>query len=196
VQKLEEEVNAAKRHVEQAAAELAAKKKEEVQTQKSLTAISSIKSLDEGLTDDVVGLLEDCEEPLALIFEAFSGSLYADDEPKKGDAPPSLDHAEFIYFLQEFGILGRAEPPELMCGVFYGCPAQLDSQSYKRCIARSALALAPDDEDGNKLLWLLMVLTENIHGTKMAALDVQRRVKVINACDILMDIIYEPEPEE
>jgi len=61
---------------------------------------------------------------------------------------------------------------------------------------RRQLALAPDDEDGNKLLWLLMVLTENIHGTKMAALDVQRRVKVINACDILMDIIYEPEPEE
>lgn len=197
VKRLEEEVTAAKRHVEQAASELANKQKEAAQTQRSLVALQQIKTLDEGINEEMLSLLDECEEPLMLIFDAYAGSLYADEEEqaKEGNGAPTLDHAEFIYFLQEFGVLDRGEAPEIMCGVFYGCPTQLGPQEYKRCIARSAIALAPADEEGNKLLWLLLVVLDAIAVTKMAALDVQRRFKVLKACDILTDIIYEPEPE-
>ena len=82
-----------------------------------------------------------------------------------------------------------------MCGVFYGMGEQLTPQEYKRCIARSALALAPADENGNKLLWMFMVIAENIAVTRMPALDVTRRFKVLKACDIIADIIYEPDDQ-
>lgn len=62
VKRLEEEVTSAKRHVEQAKTELVAKEREETQTKRSLVAIEQIRTLDEGITPEVLGLAEDCEE--------------------------------------------------------------------------------------------------------------------------------------
>mmetsp|Transcript_40813 Transcript_40813/g.98916 ORF Transcript_40813/g.98916 Transcript_40813/m.98916 type:complete len:390 (-) Transcript_40813:454-1623(-) len=196
VKRLEEEVAAAKRHVEQAAADLASKQREVAQIERSLTAIRQISSVDSGITDDMLGLMEEADEPLMLIYEAYAGALFSDEEKGKAETETALDRAEFVHFLQEFGILLRGEPPEIMCGVFYGCSPQLSKEEFKRCIMRSALALAPNDEEGSKLLWLLAVVTESIQNTKMPALSISRRVKMLTACDMLADIIFEPEEGE
>lgn len=58
----------------------------------------------------------------------------------------------------------RGSPPEEMCGVFVGSPAQLGMQEFTRCFARVALALAPLASDGSnlrpieKMRWLLHTL--------------------------------------
>ncbi|KAL3895647.1 MAG: hypothetical protein SGPRY_013462 [Prymnesium sp.] len=117
VKRLEEEVAAAKRHVEQAAADLSAKQRETAQTQRSLAALEQMSTLDKRITDDITELLEPwivrfthsdltwsavreqkVDEPLNLIYDAWTGTLFTDEDEKS--PATSLDRAEFIHFLQ------------------------------------------------------------------------------------------------
>ena len=115
----------------------------------------------------------------------------ADNEEEGGESSElKIDRAEMIHLLQDFEIMGRAAPPEGMCGVFVGCGQSLNPTEFKRCIARAALALAPDavggaplDSGDAKLRWLLRQMPLRIEYTKLPVLDVQRRVRVLAAAE-------------
>jgi len=188
VKRLEDEVRAANRHVEQAANELGAAHKEAVEAQREMVLLQQIRTMDDGLTPEATSLLEECDEPLSRIFSAYANCLYDDDDG--ADSEPSLDRAELLHFLQEFGVLPRGKPPKLMQGVFMGYGQQLSLDEFKRCLARAALVIAPQDET-EKLRWLLEQLPERIETTKLVALDVKRRVAVLTAVDELAGILYE-----
>ena len=70
----------------------------------------------------------------------------------------------------------RGSPPEEMCGVFVGSPAQLGMQEFTRCFARVALALAPLASDGSnlrpieKMRWLLHTLPGRAQFVKLPVL--------------------------
>ena len=93
--------------------------------------------------------------------------------------------------------MARGAPIEAMCGVFVGCKQALNPTEFKRCIARAALALSPEeDEEGapistndHKLRWLLKQLPLRIDFTKLPVLDVQRRVRVLAAAEHIAGLL-------
>merc|ERR1719240_819654 len=96
----------------------------------------------------MLSTLRAADEPLDLLFEAYAGAMYPQEEtkPAEGGGESSelkIDRAEMIHLLQDFEVMGRGTPPEAMCGVFVGCGQALNPTEFKRCIARAALALAP-----------------------------------------------------
>ena len=200
VKRLEEEVAAAKAHAEQAKADLAATKRETAQMERRLTTMQNIRALDEEIDGPMLSTISKADEPLELLFEAYAGSMYPQEaEGETGGAGSSdadllkIDRAEFIHLLQDFEILGRAEPPDEMCGVFAGCGQSLKPDEFKRCVGRAALALAPAELPGDgpletgdsKLRWMLLQLPLRIESTKLPVLDVQRRVRVLAAAEHL-----------
>mmetsp|Transcript_22557 Transcript_22557/g.73758 ORF Transcript_22557/g.73758 Transcript_22557/m.73758 type:complete len:478 (+) Transcript_22557:38-1471(+) len=148
VRRLEEEVAAAKQHADAAAQELKAAHAAEAAAHRSLVALQRVRQIDDGLTPVLSQTLEHCDEQLAALYGAYAGSLYAPEEGEEAAAEESggvlLDRAEFLHFLQDFELLGRGTPPQLLCGVFSGCPQQLTPAQFRRCFARAALALAPE----------------------------------------------------
>ena len=96
----------------------------------------------------------------------------------------------------------RSRAPEAMCGVFVGMGQALSLADFKRCLARAALALVSDeqadadadeDEGEAKLRWALLQLPARIERTRLPALDVQRRVRVLAASEHLQGIL-DPAP--
>ena len=69
-----------------------------------------------------------------------------DDEAAKAQKRTS-DRAELLHLLQDFELLGRGEPPDIVCGIFVGVGQQLPLAEFKHCVARSALALMPTDSE-------------------------------------------------
>lgn len=126
VRRLEEEVAAAKQHADAAAQELKAAHAAEAAAHRSLVALQRVRQIDDGLTPVLSQTLEHCDEQLAALYGAYAGSLYAPEEGEEAAAEESggvlLDRAEFLHFLQDFELLGRGTPPQLLCGVFSGCP--------------------------------------------------------------------------
>ena len=101
VKKLESEVEAAKAHVAQAEADVAACEREAAEVESRLVAMQGVRSLDAGVTEDMQLTLDDCEEPLTLLFDAYAGSMYAaDDDDDEGAAEKKIDRAELIHLLQ------------------------------------------------------------------------------------------------
>eukprot|EP00965_Chrysotila_dentata_P212665 6187170-Pleurochrysis_carterae.AAC.2 len=80
---------------------------------------------------------------------------------------------------QDFEIIGRGKTPQLLCGVFIGCPQQLSVGDFKRAVARAALAFAPattQADDGadpeplmpmQKLRWLFETLVARVQTIKL-----------------------------
>lgn len=195
VTRLEEEVAAAKAHAEHAASELATLHQEAADAERSLLKLQALRNIDQGLTSNLLRTLQLADAALELLFDAYAGSMYeqpAEDE-EDGDAPPtSIDRAELLHLLQDFEVLGRGDPPEVICGVFTGVGQQLSIEEFKRCIARFAIGLddelSPgDDPDAgaDALRKLLRSIPERVNFTKLTALDVPRRYKVLQAADIL-----------
>jgi hypothetical protein len=170
--------------------------------------MQSLRTLDEGLDEGVLSMLEQTGEALELLFDAYAGAMYPpeDEEEEPGaagaaGAPSSevrIDRAELVHFLQDFEIVPRGPPPDGMCGVFTGCGQTLSLAEFNRCIGRAALALAPPvlPESGlpiesgeQKLRWLLRQLPLRIETTKLPVLDVQRRVRVLAAAEYLQGLI-------
>ena len=209
VKRLEEEVVAAKAHADQAAAELAAIHRDASSAEKRLATMQNIRSLDEGIDQPLVReTLDAADEPLELLFEAYAGAMYPQDEMEdeeveegggggSGSSELKIDRAEMIHLLQDFEIMARGAPIEAMCGVFVGCKQALNPTEFKRCIARAALALSPEeDEEGapistndHKLRWLLKQLPLRIDFTKLPVLDVQRRVRVLAAAEHIAGLL-------
>ena len=107
VKRLEEEVAAAKAHAEQAKAELAASHREASQMERRLVQMQSIRTLDDGIDAALLGTLQSADEPLELLFEAYAGAMYPQEEPEEegedgGGASSELkiDRAEMIHLLQ------------------------------------------------------------------------------------------------
>ena len=138
VRRLEEEVVAAKGHVEAARKDLEEHQQEALHAEDTLDLLEELRHIDDGLNAEVsahdrsarrshgghctrqprahvasqvIALLRRMAEPLEMIFEAYAGSLYADedDEDEDGgadgaagarDRPKRLDRAELIHFLQ------------------------------------------------------------------------------------------------
>ena len=168
-----------------------------------------IRSLDEGIDQPLVReTLDAADEPLELLFEAYAGAMYPQDEMEdeeeeegggggSGSSELKIDRAEMIHLLQDFEIMARGAPIEAMCGVFVGCKQALNPTEFKRCIARAALALSPEeDEEGapistndHKLRWLLKQLPLRIDFTKLPVLDVQRRVRVLAAAEHIAGLL-------
>jgi hypothetical protein len=208
VKKLEEEVAAAKAHAEQAKADLAATHREASGLERRLVQMQSIRTLDDGIDAALLRTLQAADEPLELLFEAYAGAMYPQEEPpeeegEEGGASSELkiDRAEMIHLLQDFDVMSRGPPPETMCGVFVGCAQSLSPTEFKRCIARAALALAPSDAppeglpldtSDQKLRWLLRQLPTQIDSTKLPVLDVQRRVRVLAAAEHLAALLDIP----
>ena len=129
--------------------------------------------------------------------------MYPQEEPDDQDdggesSELKIDRAEMIHLLQDFEVMGRGSPPEMMCGVFVGCGQALNPTEFKRCIARAALALAPPEGEGDglpldssdaKLRWLLRQLPLRIEFTKLPVLDVQRRVRVLAAAEHIAGLL-------
>lgn len=202
VKRLEEEVVAAKAHAEQAAAELAATHREASQAERQLVAMQSIRTLDDGIDTPMLSTLRAADEPLDLLFEAYAGAMYPQEEAKASDdggessSELKIDRAEMIHLLQDFDVMRRGTPPDAMCGVFVGCGQALNPTEFKRCIARAALALAPEKETDKssasgdaKLRWLLRNLPLRIEATKLPVLDVQRRVRVLAAAEHIAGLL-------
>ena len=191
VKRLEEEVVAAKAHAAQASAELAATHRDAAQAERRLVSMQNIRTLDEGIDQSLMLTLQAADEALDLLFEAYAGAMYPQDdtheaehEEPRDSSELKIDRAEMIHLLQDFEVMGRGEPPDAMCGVFVGCGQALNPTEFKRCIARAALALAPTDGSGDlKLRWVLRQLPERIEFTKLPVLDVQRRVRVLAAAE-------------
>ena len=182
---------AAKAHAEQASAELAATHRDAAQAERRLVSMQNIRTLDEGIDQSLMLTLRAADEALDLLFEAYAGAMYpqeeteAEKEEAGGESSElKIDRAEMIHLLQDFEVMGRGAPPDAMCGVFVGCGQALNPTEFKRCIARAALALAPTDGSGDmKLRWVLRQLPERIEFTKLPVLDVQRRVRVLAAAE-------------
>ena len=92
---------------------------------------------------------------------------------KEGD---DLDRAELLHFLQDFEIIGRGDPEDMLCGVFSGCPQQLSRQEYARCLQRTALGLMPyppdrPDAADDELREMLLQVPANIERVRLTALD-------------------------
>jgi len=206
VSRLEEEVQAAKAHADGAAAELAALHKEAADAERTLLKLQALRNIDQGLTSNMLDTLQACDEPLELLFEAYAGSMYEQPQEDEEDdeAPPtSIDRAEVLHLLQDFEIIGRGEPPEVICGVFTGCGQQLTLRDFKRCIARFAIGLEDEKEpdqkaaDGEEALRdLLLTVPDRVEQVKLTSLDVQRRYKVLQAADLLDQIVGDEEEEE
>jgi len=201
VKRLEEEVVAAKAHADQAAAELAATHREASQVERRLVQMQGIRTLDEGIDEPLLALLNAADEPLELLFEAYAGAMYPHEEAEADEGGESsaelkIDRAEMIHLLQDFEVMRRVAPPEGMCGVFVGCGQALNPDEFKRCVARAALALAPAEQVGgageSKLRWLLQQLPQRIEHTKLPVLDVQRRVRVLAAAEHLAGLLDSP----
>ena len=110
--------------------------------------------------------------------------------------PPTPPHpTPTAHRLQDFEIIGRGDPPEVIYGVFQGYGQQLSIDEFKRALARLAVGVsdskAPDDEP---LAPLLLLLPERVEQIKLTSLDVPRRFKVLQACDML-DALLVPEDE-
>jgi hypothetical protein len=198
VQRLEEEVKAAKVHAEAAASELQALHKEVSDAERTLIKLQNLRTLDQGVTAEVLRTLERVDEPLELLFDAYATSMYEQpqEEGEDPDQPPSsIDRAEVLHLLQDFEIIGRGDPPEVIYGVFQGYGQQLSIDEFKRALARLAVGVsdskAPDDEP---LAPLLLLLPERVEQIKLTSLDVPRRFKVLQACDML-DALLVPEDE-
>ena len=98
---------AAKAHAEQAKAELAASHREASQMERRLVQMQSIRTLDDGIDAALLGTLQSADEPLELLFEAYAGAMYPQEEPEEegedgGGASSELkiDRAEMIHLLQ------------------------------------------------------------------------------------------------
>ena len=206
VARLEEEVKAAKSHAEAASLELMQARKEAVKAEQALASLQLVRTLDDGLSKAVNATLRDCEEPLALLYEAYAGSMYQheeEEEEEEGEggggegksSATSMDRAELMHLLQDFEILGRGSPPDILCGVFLGFGQVLSFAEFERCVARAALGLVPDDADhqGDKLGYMLTLIPERIEHTRLISLDVRRRFKVLTAADMLAEILTEEE---
>jgi len=95
--------------------------------------------------------------------------------------------------------MGRGPPGDAICGVFMGVGQALSPSEFKQCTARAAIALGPSEvvENGTKhelaadekLHWLLAQLPLKIEATKLPALDVQRRVRVLAAAEQLAGML-------
>jgi len=201
VKRLEEEVVAAKAHADQAASELAATHRESSQAERRLVAMQSIRTLDDGIDTPQLAMLHAADEALDLLFEAYAGAMYPQEEPAADEdeggesSELKIDRAELIHLLQDFEVMGRGTPPEAMCGVFVGCGQALNPTEFKRCIARASLALAPTEgqavpvDPAMKLRWLLRQLPLRIDFTKLPVLDVQRRVRVLAAAEHIAGLL-------
>jgi len=194
VKKLEEEVAAAKAHAEQAAADLEKTKSEKAVTEAKLAAMSSIRSLDDSIDGPTVNTLQAVDESLDLLFEAYAGAMYPQEDgadDNEGSSALRIDRAELIHLLQDFEIMGRGAPTEGMCGVFVGFGQSLNPAEFKRSLARASLVLSPPSSkaekmaSSDKLLWLLSQIPQRIATTKLPVLDVQRRVRVLAAAEHL-----------
>ena len=106
----------------------------------------------------------------------------------------TIDRAEMIHLLQDFDIMGRGPPTDVVCGIFDSVGQSLTSAEFKRCVARAAIVFAPMRSDvtgrdiasaDSKLRWLLRQLPLRIQATKLPVLDVQRRVRVLAASEHL-----------
>jgi len=201
VKKLEEEVAAAKKHAEQAAADLAGTQRATLLLDRQHATMLSLRSLDDQIDEKMLGTLRTADEALELLFEAYAGAMYPQEAPEGeeaegGSSELRIDRAELIHLLQDFEAMGRAAPPEGLSGVFVGCGMALNPAEFKRCLARAALVLAPVDQDAavapsaeQKLVWLLRQLPERIATTKLPVLDVQRRVRVLAAAEHLQSLL-------
>jgi len=191
VKKLEEEVAAAKAHAQQAEADMQASQKATVATQRRLEYMKSLRSLDDLIDDTVTTTLRAADEPLDLLFEAYAGAMYPQEDGEDGNEGGSssvrIDRAEMIHLLQDFEAMGRGVPTDGMCGVFVGFAQSLNPAEFKRAIARAALVLAPDESmtPDEKLCWLLSQIPGRIASTKLPVLDVQRRVRVLASAEHL-----------
>ena len=135
-----------------------------------------------------------------LIYDAYAGCMYDppdDDDDDDDDGHPSdqlLDRAELLHFLQDFEIIGRGDPEDMLCGVFAGCPQQLTRQEYARCLQRTALGLMPyppdrPDAADDELREMLLQVPANIERVRLTALDVPRRAKVLHAAELIDEAI-------
>lgn len=192
VTRLEEEVAKAKEHAEAAAAELATLHQETADAERSLLKLQNLRNIDQGLTSDLLHTLKQVDEPLELLFDAYAGSMYEQpqEDDEEEDAPPSsIDRAELLHMLQDFELMGRGEPPEIICGVFTGCGQQLSIEEFKRCLARYAIGIGNEKKSEDMIRDMLLELPARIEQTKMTALDVPRRFKVLQAADLLDEIL-------
>ena len=205
VKRLQEEVAAAKVHAEQAAVDLATAKRETVILERKLQALSSLRTLDDAIDEQVMATLSSVDEALDLLFEAYAGAMYPSEDAESSQV--RIDRAELIHLLMDFGIMGRGAPPEEMCGVFVGYGQSLNTPEFKRCLARVAIVLAPVDDDdtversegggfanppqgANEMLrWMLSQLPNRIASTKLPLLDVQRRVRVLAAAEHIQALL-------
>ena len=193
---------AAKAHVDQAAADLEQVTSETREAEDRLVTMSNIRSLDEAITPVMLMTLDDYEEPIALLYEAYAGSMYPPEEGEE-EEERNIDRAELIHLLQDFELMGRGAPPEAMCGVFVGVDQTLSLDEFKRCLARAALALVPAsvvaqfsedagyDAADERLRWMLSRVPALITRTKLPVLDVQRRVHVLAAAEHLQAVLVE-----
>ena len=198
VRRLEEEAAAARAHADAAAAELSAIHKEAANAERTLNQLASLASIDDGLTEGMRSLIARCEDPLMLIYDAYAGCMYdPPDDDDDDDGHPSdqlLDRAELLHFLQDFEIIGRGDPEDMLCGVFSGCPQQLSRQEYARCLQRTALGLMPyppdrPDAADDELREMLLQVPANIERVRLTALDVPRRAKVLHAAELIDEAI-------
>jgi len=191
VRRLEEEVAAAKAHAEAAAEELTVAHREESAAERSLVALQQVRQLDELVTPEVLQLIDKVGEPIEALFNAYAGSLYApekDEETDEEPLPDAIDRAELVHLLQDFGFVGRGQPPQLLCGVFAASAQQLSFAEFKRCVARAAIAFAPaaaasgeETAPAEKARSMLLLLSERAADVKLPVLELRRRVSVLQA---------------